>query len=206
MPVTDIFEAIAHYDLYGQRLMNTFHYVCIVDPTPANAANLLINGLQVVGGMQAVLREALPQDLTFLKWTAQQIYPTRRRYAVRLVNLPGQWETDSTTANVAASVTTYSDLAGRGQVGRIQVPISPDATATIAGQLTPAMTVAMTDIANHLAMSINGGEGGNIFSPVIFHRQKKDQPNVPPSYSSIFGAFPQNTTRVMTRRTVGRGI
>lgn len=208
MPIGDIYETRFNYTLYGQRLMNVLHYKqLIADPAGTNPANLVIDGLQVAGGMQAVIRQAIPSDCSLDSIDAQLIYPTRKRYIRRVVGLPGQWESAATTANVAASIEKYTALAGRNQVGRIQIPISPLADACVGGFTTPDMRAALQDIAAQIPFVLHAADSVLAqFGPVLFHRQNPQTPNIPPSYNDIAGAFAMDTVRVMTRRTVGRGI
>jgi len=205
MAVGDIFQVNINWSVYGQRLMNVLHYRCTaVDGAPTRLAQQteLLNVLFDDTAFLADLRNATPQDVSLYSVSAQAIEPVRVRATTQLKDLPGLIEQDANTSNVCAVITKYTDFATRNQIGAMHIPIGGGPMYVADGLLAAGQVTVIDAVALHLTDPVVGALN-NDYAPVIFHRAR---PNIPAGYDYLTATRTQLTARVMTRRTVGRGI
>jgi len=206
--VNQVYRVTFNGFLHNQRTMTTFYYKLLDLPGAGgnhdDASNDLNTRIATAGDLQSLYRACCPSNWTLDSLWIQLIYPTRVRKIVYNKNLAGTGANASTVTNVSASITRTGVLAARNQVGGIRVPISPADCA--AGLLTT------TPFANLGALSVKmkalyGAAADWWWSPGFMSKVPGQQPNERiPAFTEMYAAFPQETSRVVRRRTVGLGI
>jgi len=145
---------------------------------------------------QNVISSSANIDYSF----AQIVKPVRYRQQRATINLAGAGSVTN-VSNVNAVMTRITERSGRDQLSNNHPgPIPADASTQ--GSLSNVFKAEVGDLAAICATPITLSGVGVVLVPIIWHR------NVPgPTlfYDDIVDGFPQPTTRVMTRRTVGRG-
>lgn len=192
--------------MYSQTILNTFWFR-LSQLGPQATINALMDDMNTQLMLGARLQDkfiaCVPPEYAHLENWIQCIAPTRyakKRYTVAEVG----GDLDATTSNIDAVITRRGELANRKNVSALYVPLSdaPDNVAN--GLLDPGgVKVALAALALEMLQVITtAGAPGAVLRPVIF------QPKANPGGISydITETFVQDTVRVMTRRTVGRGI
>lgn len=196
--------ATVNYTFSGQRYMNTFHYRAIGDGGPFDEGAIItdFHAAFFTGGTSlcTALLGALPDNFQMNQIWYQFISPTRYRKLVYNVDELGLWPVNGTTGNVAAVVSRFGDLAKRWAQGRIFIPISADSDACVGGVITNEMKEKTDLVAFRMGQPIETATPTVTWEPVLMN------PNRMPVYTPITVTRSETTVRVMTRRTVGRGI
>jgi len=190
-------------DLCGQTTMNTFPYQVIqitgAAPNQQPAFIAFYNALRAGGRLLADYQAAMPPNWTHRQSWFQQIRSVRYRKVVITENWSGTFnDEDAVTANVQASITRFGSLANRHEVGGIRVPAGTGTTYHINGLLGVDYKAALSDVADEMSRDVTAL--AVIYRPLV----GLNKPPYPLTWCE--GAFVQDTTRVIRRRTVGLGI
>jgi hypothetical protein len=144
---------------------------------------------------------ALPSNWFYTDTWYQIIEPMRHRKVQQLGALgPGGSGAEALTQNVSAAITRVGDLAGRRYIGGIRIPLGTDLPAIDGGKTTAGQETLLRNLAD--AMKLNVITSGFV---ATFRPQVGVTRGGVPSVD-LEDAFPQQTVRVMRRRTVGLGI
>lgn len=202
IPVGSILQVTYEYDMFNQSLMNTLHYV--VDTT---GGGVFFDQLQEVadyfgdvvtaGRPGRAIHNYTSESLTMLRTRAQVIAPIRYSYRSSPVFQAGLRGV-TTTCNTDAVLTKRCDLAGRKYRGNFFLP-GIAANDTFEGVLTGAYKTLLEVNFQWLDDKPVMPVSGMILEPVIFHR-------INGAWDPVTDYAVQDQVRVMTRRTVGRGI
>jgi hypothetical protein len=192
--------------LYGQRIMSTFWYRLnsVTGVVSEIDANDEFRALVVGAGnlVEKYLACCPPEyDLDFV-W-GQFIAPVR--YAKRVTATgaePGTFDTAAHTANLAATITRRSGFATRQSVGSLHVPIGDTETAIENGLITAGLTIALDALADEM-LDVQVTATGSVNWVGIINNQPTSDAT---KYETMTETFPQETVRVMRRRTVRLGI
>lgn len=186
----------------GQRTLNTFLYrVSALTGTPDQATALTAFHSSLLGAGQLIPKflAAVPTNWFHSYMWYQVILPGRFRKLIVPMSGHGTFGSVANTGNVQGSITRAGELATRAYIGGVRICIGTDSDATDNGQLTVGQFTALNDLAS--AMKLNVITSGTVATYI-------PQVGVPRSGSvthDLYDAFPQYTTRVIRRRTVGVG-
>lgn len=187
----------------GQRILNVYHYrVSQISTLPYNDEMdqfILQFGSLAAGGMRRTLLDCMPANYTLQQMVAQGVFPQRFRRDVTVVNNAGT-RGDAIAPNIAAVVTLHTERAGRSQIGGKHF-ITGSENDVVLGIIQAGLLANMQLHANACVLPLTATAGGGVYTPVIFHRNTPATPS-----TDLVGGFPQETSRVMRRRTVGLGI
>lgn len=203
LPVNTVIEVTYRSTLNSQVCMNVFHYVVTTQSTTVgnldeveDFINLFVdNG---VGSIRPAYAACLPENLTVVEVLGQPIYPIRYRRVAAGVGEQGL-RGQATSSNLQASITKQTQLGGRDQVGAVHVPMT--AEDSLNGLVVAGLKANLVTLADRLDSSLTDAVGGGVYAPCIYHRNDE----AIPKYAIITKMYPQDTTRVMRRRTVGVG-
>lgn len=200
--VNTIFEVRFNWEHANQVLMNVTHWRVKVAGTGTETdatqqtADWFADDV-TAGHPAAKLLPLVPGTCTLETVHAQAIHPTRWGFRDSPVFMPGT-RGGSITPNVDAVVTKRCALSGRKYVGEFYVP-GLDANDADLGTLTDEFITAVNVGMSWLATDQGPMPDGMILEPIIFHRADG-------TFDKVVDYTCQPTVRVMTRRTVGRGI
>jgi len=201
--IGDLVNVTVAGTLCGQRTLNSFPYRIEIAPSDTNYDNFASALNDIVtdtGGIYDAMRGALPSNWNASAIWVQVIRPIRlRKISFPLVS-GGTWGAAAQTANIQASITRVGDTANRKNVGGVRIPISGDATASVNGLLTNTMKTALMALAVVMENNIVAPATVGTLVPLI------GIPKTGNITADLVDAFPQDTTRVLRRRTVGLGI
>jgi len=192
--------------VFDQRIMNTFFYRC-----SAVSGNIPIDEAQsaflattqwadLVDSFHACCPDQYTADNTWL----QTIHPGR--YVKYQSPQTGSGTAgDCHTANLAAVITRQGNEADRHNNGSLHI-VAPDADVlkVTGGALTQTYLDLLQLLADEMLTNVSILVGVNTatFEPSLAYKQ----PSGVFAMRTLFQAYPQNTARVMRRRTVGLGI
>lgn len=205
LPANSVIECAFVGRLSGQRVLNLFHYrVLTPAPTTVTPAAELDQLLAIladpgVGSIKGFYLAAVPNNYTLEQITVQGIRPIRLRRQFTPINEAGFGGT-ATTPNVQASITAVTNFGGRDQVGGQRVPASP--TNATGGNWTGPYVSTLGNLASAWKQDVDNVGLGSKYRRVIFHRKQQGVNE----WTDIQDMFPQPTSRVIRRRTVGVGI
>lgn len=194
--------------LHGQRVMNTFHYMADATPDPLVDYRTYISALKdqlatVDTGLIATLNALWPNNAYMDHMKIQPVYPERQRYVQYPLAIDGTVGDDADTANVAMSIRRNAEVIGRMGVGRVQIPLADlyrvDGYVDLAALIIPleAFTDALLAIITTVTPAMT-------WQPILFGISL--DPLAPyVNTSPLFTATPEDTIRVMRRRTVRLG-
>lgn len=195
-------------ELCGQRVMNTFHYQLESVPNPALDYKVYLDELAtkletVDTGLVATLNALYPTNLFTQYMRIQPIYIDRLRYAQYTLAVNGGAGSDSDSANVAFSVKRTAEAIGPQGVGRVQIPLCNVWRAEGYVDLAAINTI-VTAFANAMLATIVTEVPTATWIPVLFGAGFTE--GVPYTHvSPLVSAIPEDTIRVMRRRTVRLG-
>lgn len=189
--------------LCGQRTMNTFWW-------RVTALTGTVPEVTAFTALHAELNsEFLPKYLACVpeNWTAegiwyQAIFNLRQRKVVIPYSPIGTFADDAFTANVQGSITRVGDIARRDAVGGVRIPIGTTSTSTEDGLLSAALKANFDTFATAMKSIQVTATPSVSYTPMVAAPLSTD----PSKWYAIQDAFAQPTTRVIRRRTVGRGI
>lgn len=187
--------------IYGQQTITTYPYIVQAatgQPDMLTAFGLWAAQMQGAGGLVTTYLATTGQNFTVTELWIQDIRPQRYAAFRYLVNETGELNTSSQTTNVAGVITRRGALANRSAIGSVHIPIPSDSAWIVAGRLTPGMQTQLDLHAASMTAIIE--VGGLTLQPGLLN-------NASGLVSTpVTLAFPQETARVMRRRTVGLGI
>jgi len=190
--------------LFGQRIMNTFHYQVFDITAPSldttTMANNIFGAWHAVGGMGAKLKACMPEDCALDETWVQKVAPTRIVKAVSNLSAGAGGRGTTTVTNVSASIERRGEAATRSAVGGVRIPITPD--DVLGGEINSTLFILLTALAAQMNANIVGADCS--LNPVIYAPPKP--PSVIATLHDQLYTIVQHTSRVMGRRTVGRGI
>lgn len=203
LELNDLIQTNLWMRLYGQVCINTFHWIYTPDAGPTDGPTTLGNlntELSInAGWYYQKLFPRVTTDLFFAKITSQKIKPSRWRAETFILGTNGTNVGTPMPPNVAVSLERWPVESRRGVTGRVSVPgiVKEDEDQ---GELTLASHVAWQIVADTLKTTISLPFQGD-FTPVLAHITPTGF-----SINEVVGAAAKVETRVMRRRTVGRGI
>jgi hypothetical protein len=202
LAVNQIIQTRLEWELYGQKDLTVWHWV-VKDVTGSIDAFPWLSGvfhpwlMSPTGAVMDMLGN-LSSDLTLNAVVSQLIRPVRYRPIRTVVNEFGGDATPAGTNNAAVSIGFGGPLAGRGRMGRSQIPGVPKKWMTNA-----KWDEGVVDLIRDALATIRVGPQAIAGSPVQFE---------PVIYSSKFLTWqeietiePHYTVRTMRRRTFGVG-
>lgn len=191
---------------FGQRILfNLTYRVDEITAGPIDTTEFSLAAAQslVDGGASAVWEEyqnVISSNVT-VNWSFAQIVKAERyRRQTAIIGTPGAG-TATTTANVNAVMTRFSERSGRDQVSNNHPGPIPT-TASVSGILTDVFKAEVGDLAAICCTPITLAGIGVVIVPTIWHSRA---PGPTVLWDDIVDGYAQDQTRVMTRRTVGRG-
>lgn len=204
LPENAIIEATYEGVIHNQRCLSVYHYRVEELSSETTIAGEMTQFLDAftsnnVGDLMTTYLVFVPENYELIRAVAQPIYPTRYRRFIATVGGTGAGSPSPVT-NVQGSITTASPLAGRRYIGGKRLCVSP--TDCENGNLKAATKTILLAHSDAMLEDLQPDAGNGVYRPVIFHRS----PNINPRYSDMTIAFPQETARVIRRRTVGLGI
>jgi hypothetical protein len=202
LAVNDIVEISIEGKINDQQTISTFHYrvgsISGAFPMFGQLAAFL-TALRADDKLFNSYQHVTSDQLDRLNMYAQVIYPIRYRYTNdEAPDETGAVDSLAFPPNVQASITRAAERAGRRYVSHLAVPAVPIG-AIVDGKVTDAYKLDLLSLANEMVASYVLPSGAEL-NPVIFH------PQFSPIFDQITFAFPQTTSRVQRRRTVGLGI
>lgn len=196
-----ILEMSYHGKVDGQLFISQLHYLFATGTTIVDgeaAALEMIDNLNNAGNLSDDYLACIPDEVGGIRLRAQWITPIRYRYVVDPGGVrQGTVASPSMPSNVAVALTKTGEKANRHNIGTLHMPAVPasfigDSLLTVLGQI--AYDELCSDLPDNFILAT-----GQDLRPVLFNR-------VAPSTSvQIVQAFPQDTSRVNRRRTVGLG-
>lgn len=188
--------------LNGQRIMSTFWYrldTIFGAPDKGQIMDGMRAQLIVPNGHRQRYLEAAPANYTLKETWIQPIRPTRYVKKIYGDTLLGLWSQNADTSNVAAVIERRGVKASKKAVSVLHMPVSTNVNAMASGDITLAYKVTLIALSAQIESQLVL-VGGHIVKPVI------DNGTAVTAYNEVQSAFPQDTIRVMRRRTVGLGI
>lgn len=205
--VNDLFRIAAVGSAFGQRIMLTHAYQVVgIDPNQSEltVTTAILEALRGGGGGDLFETEylaCLPVDYTLDYWYAQKVAPVRYRYAKHTRGVTGTHADGCETANQAAVLTGTTVLSGRSQISNKHIgPIPQSANVQANGLVAAAYKAKLSALGAKMDNGLVDAAIGLSMFPVIIH------PTPATSSTLIIDFQPQDTIRVMRRRTVGLGI
>lgn len=204
LPLGAVLEMSIQGTCLGQTILNVFHYQVTTVSTTTTVSQEVTDFLSkwrnaaVANSFMANFLACVPENYSTVKFTGQAIFPTRYVRQSQVLADPGT-RPATTVSNLQASITFNTALAGRSQIGGKRIIMSAEDSE--GGIIVEALRTSLLPFCLSCALPIDVTAGGGVYTPCIYHRN----PNLG-APNNIIGAFPQDTVRVMRRRTVGLGI
>lgn len=189
-------------EMFGQRLLSTFWYqvnTLVGAPNTTTFANALHTFLNAAGGMREKFLACCPPQYNLVATWVQTIEPTRVVKSIYLEAQVGTYAQDANTANLAGVISRRGGLANRKNQSSLHVPMAnldPDMSG---GTLSAGQLAALEDLSAVVILQAPLSGVGTAF-PII--RNGTGIGDVSP----ILFAAPQDSVRVMRRRTLRVGI
>lgn len=205
----DVIQIRTRATLFGQTVRSIFTYRCDTASTLNGGIQALVDFLTAfkgVAGVYSVMRAAQGVSIQYNQLVAQVVYPTRRALVQQQVADTGTNASDTNTANIAAVIGKFTDLAtprklkaGTGGTALLHLPAIP-ANALIAGNLSNGYVGgALVGLALAMSFALTAADGCKVV-PCIWHRNAANTHT-----TDITNITPNTTTRTMRRRTLGVG-
>lgn len=184
-----------------QQTMSLFHYRVSGTTGVTDGEELIRNFITELRGADelfAIYSTILSTELRDLNVYGQLVYPVRYRYTSDgAPDVTGDTPGGAFPPNVQAAITRAAEKAGRKYISHLSLPALPLDSITD-GKITNVFKANMEALCEVIP-KVYVMPGGVEFTPVIWHRTST------PNDDPITFAFPQDTSRVMRRRTVGLG-
>lgn len=191
--------------LFGQTVLNTFHYRWMnefgTDPTDGPAQVLKLAQRAEDKLWLTHMKAFLRPDYQLDSIQTQVVYPTRRVFELYSVLEQGTNAVGPTLppANTAV-ISRYGSLAGRGRTASLQLS-GISTNDVLSGNLTDAAFLTLHGIANDVGDGLKAVEDvDDAWLPINWSRVS------PASLNYIRSADGQRSVRTQKRRVVGRGI
>jgi hypothetical protein len=208
-PAGSIVEVRVKGTVNAQKVMTVLHYK-VGNPSaldPAGPEETALFGALSLGATAITdkYRACCSVDYTMDGIDVQFITNTRFVNVFNAIAGAGTFAGVCDAQNLSAVITKKTELAARNQVGSVHIP-GLSVNSYLAGFTTAALKALMNTLAAALLFTQAPGLGGGTYLPVIFHRGDPHAiPPILPSDDLMQAAFPQDTLRVMRRRTIGVG-
>jgi len=205
LPLNAVAQVVISSRLWGQRILNTFYYQFQGVPDSAIDYRAYITALgdelNAPGDLAAKYYACVPHNQNVDFMTVQTVFPIRQRYVKLDINAVGDGAAgNSDTANLAWSMRRVSTTIGPRGVGRVQVPVGT--LYRLGGELNPAVGASeRTNFGIQMLQETVTTTPPATWVPVLFGISG-GVTNVSPLVECV----PEQTLRVMRRRTVGLGI
>ena len=198
----DVLEVVISARMNSQTLLNVLHYQ-YTESTPQidgkAEIDAVLDQFTVEDGMLGAWADAMSNACTIESISGQIIKPVRFPYVRRSVGLVGDLVGQPLPQNVSASITKQSTIAGRGKSGRLQA-FPADVGSVANGLITAGARTKYTALANAVGGKLDNAGGITAWLPIIFDRDAGG------TQARVEGTVVQSTVRVLSRRTVGRGV
>lgn len=204
--LNDTFQVTTFIKCFNQILMNTWQYFVKVkpgSPTVDDVYNGLIVKFTDIAGVNDKLKAILPDNATIYRTMVQRIDSTLTPARVAAQNHIANWvgiNGSTTTPNTDVVIERRGDAANRKDVGRVHILITPNDPNVNDGLIVQDLKDLCDALINSVKLDVVVA-GLCTLRPCIWHRTA-----APRYQSEITQWIIQDTARVMTRRTVGRGI
>lgn len=202
----DVINVRIQGTLFDQQIITTFYYLIT---TPSVTLDVVTACDSWAGKWKA---GTVSPFLAFLNccspeynadWVyVQKISPTRYVPGGNNVNLPGTNANNTDSPNQAAVITRAGMLSGRAFVGSIHIPGLSAGNFTN-GKVTGPYLTLMSTVGSRMLNDFTDTTEGTVGRPVLYHYRKVPLAPVPPT--ALYRTIPQQTIRVMRRRTIGVG-
>lgn len=201
-----VLQTVVRYQMWDQTLLNVLHWrpqttgTSTDDYTWTKACiDKFVADIGVGGTMLKDIRTCISSDCSIVDITGQIVEPNRVAFYRAPVSVAGSRGLNQ-FPNVDTVVTKRTQLSGRRFVGAIHMP--PGAQDDyVNGLLTAGFKTVVDGASTWLYTDYTIPANGAVLRPVIFHGS-----GASPFFTDVFQREVQQTARVMTRRTVGRGI
>lgn len=191
--------------LYGQRLLNVFHYLWDIPlgtgtfPGWPLYAELDEGFNQDVNSVISKMVAVQSDDVTYEAVQYQFVHPVRQIYR----SFPPSFEiggiaTPAGVSNTAASITLRTDLSGVTRNGRKQLGGIPT-TSIEEGRITAAVRPDFVALAERMMVDLPTATPAGVFRPIVYHR------SFPQNSKRVVDFIVQSTVRDQRTRTVGQG-
>lgn len=201
----DIFSVIQEYRHDLQQVLFTMHYRLDLQGDPPQSVvatcGFLADQVNNPGGLNDVLAACYSSDGISGRVLVQDIWPIRYAYVeVDAANAAGAIAVVSLPPNVAHALVVRGELATRHDRGTKHVGIAPD-TFSLNGLITAAGLAALDALGSSVkqVLSLGAAYPTATMTPIMFSK------SAPGASEAIKTWTTPATTRVMRRRTVGRG-
>ena len=193
--------------LLGQRIITTYSLFAFNGSAGGVEFDEVVSDLEALfsaaGSVFPTYRACCPNNYTF-DFAQWQLWKGTVKFLNKRVNHNqlGTYGSDALTPNLAAVGLRRGDIANRHAVSTLHIPISTGADALTNGYLMPALKTAVQVHLNNLKLTYDAVGGGQ---DLEFQFCIPNGPNATQNTPITF-VQPQDTVRVMRRRTVGLGI
>lgn len=214
IPAGSIVEIKYEYSVNGQTCMNVLHYTALIaypneNPTLVVPELLTVAAGTGVGTIPFLMAQAQGNNVSWIRTTAQMIYPTRYIVWQQATALTGAQPTPCTAQNVALVIEKHGEQGARNNTGSFHLGGVASGLYS-AGLTTVNGLLALQALADKLDDDLNEAVYGTNWDAAILN--KVAIPNTDPTRYEIAGSTPifqvtaKQTVRTMRRRTVGLGI
>lgn len=194
--------------LANQTTLSTFWYRLAVLGNESNVEQVysdMNDVIQDADGLADLFARCCPDDWVSPRVWIQCIAPTRLA-SHKFVNGDVGGDLTAFTANTDAVILRRGEVANRRNVSTLHVPIAVNDTNCDDGVLlVTGVKPKLLELAAQMLVPIAlPGIVPGRMDPVVYN--PKPKPPLVPSHALIVSTVVEDTVRVMTRRTVGRGI
>lgn len=201
----DVMSLTTRSDLFGQTILNTFHWIVPTAPPTTQRWEEYDNLFQYLtaapGDFAADFRACMTNNLGITNYRFQYLTEFRQIFRDFPVVQLGTHAGACLTPNMAASIERRANLATRQGVGRVQIAGVPSAQVT-SGLLSGAYLTVLNDFAETMMTEITTTSGVT-WVPCLTGFKKGSTTRVT---TELVSAQAKLEARVMRRRTVGLGI
>jgi hypothetical protein len=207
LALNDIVQITVTGSYEAQVLLNVMHYKAENAPDPGRTYEQGLTDLvaaiknDVASNWVPSLLDCMGQEAGIDKIRAQRVYPTRDYYVDVTEAQPGTHANPVRTANIAATLTKQSSRAGRGRSGSFHVFGVPEGTFDL-GRFLAAYMELLDTLSVNLKKTQVEHLGFSVWYPGMYNGSL----GTPLNWSDIVQITPQDTVRIMRRRTLRVGI
>jgi len=209
--VNDIIELKLAGHLFGQQMLNVFHYRASttgLDNTYYASIDSFVTAWNA-SPMRGSFLACAPNEYTFDNIFCQRVSPSRDVYRFLGTGANGTGGAANPAVEANACITKRTGHVNNhtagvhtnvGGTGAVHLPGIPSSGAS-AGLITPAYSITLDLFALDVKSSVIDANT-RTWIPCLWHRNNTPQP----SSDDLIDAVTKVEVRVLTRRTVGRGI
>lgn len=199
-------------EVNGQRIMNTFGYICdgVTTPQPADAVSQAFFAHLTYIDLETDWLDCVAEDVKLREAWFQILAPTRVRKAILERDLDGHIASTTNRQNTQAAISRHTPFSGRAENGGIHIVV-PDAgpdgnPAAVDGLLSNSYKTPLSQLALSMLEVVDTVVAGVPYNwqPGIL----QSAPGVTPpiTIGEIVATNVQDEVRTMRRRTVRLGI